>query len=41
MSVTLDLISEHGLHLDFMNYSYDQLEQLEHDTELLGSANII
>ncbi|XP_027350806.1 uncharacterized protein LOC113861902 [Abrus precatorius] len=28
----------HGIHPDSMNYSYGQLEQFEHDTELLDSA---
>ncbi|XP_061347084.1 uncharacterized protein LOC133292653 [Gastrolobium bilobum] len=37
-SNSLDESSGHGFHADSMNYSYGQLEQLEHDTELLDSA---
>ncbi|XP_027357946.1 uncharacterized protein LOC113867115 isoform X2 [Abrus precatorius] len=38
-SSSLDESSGHGFHLHYyMNCSYDQLEQLEHDIELLDSA---
>lgn len=38
ISLILDLISVHGFHPDSINSSHDQLEQLEHDDELLDSA---
>lgn len=37
-SVIIDLISVHGFPPDSMNFSHDQLEQVEHDDELLYSA---
>ncbi|KAJ1443230.1 DUF3741-associated sequence motif [Sesbania bispinosa] len=37
-SSSLDESSGHGFHPDSMNYSHGQLEQLEHDTELVDSA---
>ena len=38
MSLILDSVSGHGFHPDSMNCSFDQLEWLEHDAELLDSA---
>ncbi|KAK7295780.1 hypothetical protein RJT34_18692 [Clitoria ternatea] len=37
-SSSLDESSGPGFHPDSMNYSYGQLQQMEHDTELLDSA---